>query len=219
MVEGLRGKPDRSADLILAADAMVYVADLAPVLREAARVLMPGGLLAFTVETHEGDGVKIGDGLRYAHSEAYVRAQLAAAGLTLSQCEDLSARNEDMCRRPASWWLRPGADRRRMPPIAATLRCEISDSHLPIPRECRSIQALGRNKTMNDKQTRRQFGATALATLLASTVTAPYIRAAEKKYDPGASDTEIKLGQTIPHSARARSMACWDGSAKPISRC
>ena len=29
---------------------------------------------------------------------------------------------------------------------------------------------------------------------------APYVRAAEKKYDPGASDTEIKLGQTVPHS-------------------
>ena len=25
-------------------------------------------------------------------------------------------------------------------------------------------------------------------------------RAGEKKYDPGASDTEIKLGQTVPHS-------------------
>ena len=24
--------------------------------------------------------------------------------------------------------------------------------------------------------------------------------AADKKYDPGASDTEIKLGQTVPHS-------------------
>ena len=24
--------------------------------------------------------------------------------------------------------------------------------------------------------------------------------AAEKKYDPGASDTEIKVGQTVPHS-------------------
>ena len=30
MLQGLRGKPDASADLILAADAMVYVADLAP---------------------------------------------------------------------------------------------------------------------------------------------------------------------------------------------
>ena len=32
MVQGLRAKPDAGADLILAADAMVYVADLAPVL-------------------------------------------------------------------------------------------------------------------------------------------------------------------------------------------
>ena len=73
MVEGLRGKPDASADLILAADAMVYLSDLAPLLREAKRVLVPGGLLAFTVETHGGDGVILGEGLRYAHSAGYVR--------------------------------------------------------------------------------------------------------------------------------------------------
>jgi predicted TPR repeat methyltransferase len=95
MVEGLRGKLDASADLILAADAMVYVADLAPVLGEVTRVLAPGGLLAFTVETYEGDGIRIGQGLRYAHGEPYMRAQVAAAGLELAQCEDLSARNED----------------------------------------------------------------------------------------------------------------------------
>src|ERR1700684_3079364 len=34
MLAGLRGKPDASADLILAADAMVYVADMLPVLKE-----------------------------------------------------------------------------------------------------------------------------------------------------------------------------------------
>jgi ABC-type branched-subunit amino acid transport system substrate-binding protein len=50
------------------------------------------------------------------------------------------------------------------------------------------------------KPTRREFGATALAAIAASTMPAPYVRAAEKKYDPGASDTEIKLGQTVPHS-------------------
>jgi predicted TPR repeat methyltransferase len=95
MTQGLRSKPDASADLILAADAMVYVSDLAPVLREAARVLVSGGLVAFTTETHGGEGVLIGEGLRYAHSAAYVREQAAAAGLKLEQCEDLSARNED----------------------------------------------------------------------------------------------------------------------------
>jgi predicted TPR repeat methyltransferase len=95
MAEGLRGRREASANLILAADAMVYVADLAPVLHEVARVLVVGGLLAFTVETHSGDGVILGGGLRYAHSAGCVRAAIESAGLKLSQCEDLSARNED----------------------------------------------------------------------------------------------------------------------------
>ena len=95
MVRGLRDRPDASADLVLAADAMVYLPDLAPVLREVKRVLVTGGLLAFTVETHDGDGIILGEGLRYAHNASYVRGSIGEAGLMLSQCEDLSARNED----------------------------------------------------------------------------------------------------------------------------
>jgi predicted TPR repeat methyltransferase len=95
MVQGLRSKPDTSADLVLAADAMVYQSDLAPLLREVKRVLVSGGLLAFTVETHGGDGVILGEGLRYAHSAGHVRATIGDAGLTLARCDDLSARNED----------------------------------------------------------------------------------------------------------------------------
>jgi predicted TPR repeat methyltransferase len=95
MVEGMRGKPDASADLILAADSMIYLPDLAPLLCEAKRVLVTGGLLAFTVETHRGEGVILGDGLRYAHGAGYVRASVEACGLALSRCEDRSARHED----------------------------------------------------------------------------------------------------------------------------
>jgi predicted TPR repeat methyltransferase len=95
MVQGLSGKPDASAELVLAADAMVYLADIAPLLREARRVLVAGGLLAFTMETHGGDGVMLGEGLRYAHGAAYVRASIRDAGLALSQLDELSARNED----------------------------------------------------------------------------------------------------------------------------
>ena len=95
MVQGLRGKPDASANLVLAADAMVYLSDLAPVLAEARRVLVSGGLLAFTVETHGGEGVILGEGLRYAHGAGYVRCSIEAAGLALPRLEDLSARNED----------------------------------------------------------------------------------------------------------------------------
>src|SRR6202049_1044965 len=63
MVEGLRGRPDTSAELVLAADAMVYLPDLAAVLQGVKRVLAPGGVMAFTVETHDGDGVILGEGL------------------------------------------------------------------------------------------------------------------------------------------------------------
>jgi predicted TPR repeat methyltransferase len=95
MLDGLRRKPDASANLILAADAMVYLSDILPVLHEAKRVLVSGGVLAFTAETHGGDGVVLGEGLRYAHGAGYVRQAVKCAGLTLSRCEELSARNED----------------------------------------------------------------------------------------------------------------------------
>ena len=51
--------------------------------------------MLFRSETHGGDGVILGEGLRYAHGTPYVRASIDAAGLRLSQFDDLSARNED----------------------------------------------------------------------------------------------------------------------------
>ena len=95
MIEGLRSKPDASANLIVAADAMVYLADLAPVLAEAKRVLAAGGTLAFTLETHDGSGVILGAGLRYAHGADYVRAAVVKAGLKLLTLEAASPRNEN----------------------------------------------------------------------------------------------------------------------------
>ena len=53
---------------------------------------------------------------------------------------------------------------------------------------------------MKKKQTRREFGASVFAAAAASVLPAPYLWAADKKYDPGSSDTEIKIGQTVPHS-------------------
>jgi len=95
MTAALRKRPDESADLILAADAMVYVGDLAPVLREISRVLAPGGLLTFTVETHDGDGVIMGKGLRYAHAAEYISGGVAAAGLQLAHLAPALPRTED----------------------------------------------------------------------------------------------------------------------------
>jgi predicted TPR repeat methyltransferase len=95
MVEGLRKRPDVSADLVLAGDAMVYLSDLASVLCEVERVLVAGGLLAFTVETHAGAGVILGAGLRYAHGAEYLRGAIAAADLALAHLEAASPRNEE----------------------------------------------------------------------------------------------------------------------------
>jgi predicted TPR repeat methyltransferase len=95
MVEGLANKSDASADLIIAGDAMVYVSDIAPMLAQAKRVLAPNGLVAFTLETHDGSGVIIGAGLRYAHAAAHVRDVVQAAGLALAHLEAASPRTED----------------------------------------------------------------------------------------------------------------------------
>jgi predicted TPR repeat methyltransferase len=94
IVEGLGSRPDGGADLILAADVMAYVHDMTALLREVARVLAAGGLFAFTVESHAGEGVVLGEGLRYAYSESCVRALVAAAGLVLDRLESASSRTE-----------------------------------------------------------------------------------------------------------------------------
>ncbi len=94
MGELLRDEADASADLIFAADAFVYLSDLSTLFREARRVLRDGGLLAFTVETHAGEGVVLGPGLRYQHGAAYLRDSLIAAGLKPLAVEKASTRDE-----------------------------------------------------------------------------------------------------------------------------
>jgi predicted TPR repeat methyltransferase len=81
-------------ELVVAADVFVYVNDLAPLIAAIARVLPADGLLAFTVETHPGDGAELLPTLRYAHGEAYLRAVLADAGLTPAYFAPASVRSE-----------------------------------------------------------------------------------------------------------------------------
>jgi predicted TPR repeat methyltransferase len=81
-------------DLVLAADALVYVNDLAPIVAGIGEILAPGGLLAFTAETHSGDGIKLLPTLRFAHGESYVRTVLGANGLTVRRLAKTSVRSE-----------------------------------------------------------------------------------------------------------------------------
>jgi predicted TPR repeat methyltransferase len=80
--------------LVFAADVFTYLDDLMPVLKSVAQVLASPGHLAFSVETHEGDGVILRETLRYAHGKAHVQAALAAAGLKPISLDFASTRAE-----------------------------------------------------------------------------------------------------------------------------
>jgi predicted TPR repeat methyltransferase len=81
-------------DLILAADVFIYFHELAQVPRFALPVMAPGGLIAFSVETHDGDDVLLRDTLRYAHGEAHVRHAIDTGGLELVRLDRVSSRSE-----------------------------------------------------------------------------------------------------------------------------
>jgi predicted TPR repeat methyltransferase len=81
-------------DLIVAADVFAYLPDLAPVAAAAALVLAPGGFFAFTVETHAGEGVVLGEALRFAHSADHVREAVQDAGLKLLGLDSAATRTE-----------------------------------------------------------------------------------------------------------------------------
>jgi predicted TPR repeat methyltransferase len=96
LVEFLAGEAAAPAryDLVLAADVLVYMADLGVVAEAVRGVLARGGLFGFTVETHAGDGVLLRESLRYAHGAAHVRAAMTGAGLELAHLAEVSTRTE-----------------------------------------------------------------------------------------------------------------------------
>ncbi len=81
-------------DLIVAADVLVYVGALGPVLAAAARALRPGGRLVATLEACEGATFRLQESRRYAHAPAYVQETAAAVGLTVELLEACSARRD-----------------------------------------------------------------------------------------------------------------------------
>lgn len=81
-------------DLILAADVFVYLPGLNPVFKAASEKLSASGLVAFTVETHGGEGAILRDTLRFAHGEPHLRAAAKYAGLEVLKLEKVSTRRE-----------------------------------------------------------------------------------------------------------------------------
>jgi predicted TPR repeat methyltransferase len=71
-------------DLIIAADTLVYLGDLGAVFTGAARRLSAGGFFLFTVEKSERADFELGPKRRWRHSENYLRAEAATAGLDIA---------------------------------------------------------------------------------------------------------------------------------------
>jgi predicted TPR repeat methyltransferase len=80
--------------LVLAADVFVYCGDLTPIAAAVARVMAPGGLFAFTVETHDGSGIRLQPTLRYAHGAPHVLTAIETAGLQLRHLAPVATRKE-----------------------------------------------------------------------------------------------------------------------------
>lgn len=69
------------ADLVAAADVLMYLGALDNAFSLAELLAAPGGVFAFSVEEAEvGQGFELAPSLRYRHSEPYVRQALADAG-------------------------------------------------------------------------------------------------------------------------------------------
>ncbi len=103
MVAALAASP-ASWHAAVAADAVAYLGDLAPLFAAAAVALKPGGLFVATAEQADGDAeVALKPTRRFGHSESHIRAAAAAAGLAVVELRPVSARRER--REPVAGWL------------------------------------------------------------------------------------------------------------------
>ncbi|MDB5542346.1 MAG: hypothetical protein JWQ89_4073 [Devosia sp.] len=77
-----------AAELIVAADVFNYVGALEPALAAVSRTLQPGGIVAFSLETHgDDDAVRLGPSLRFQHAVEPTLALCRSVGLEIAAAE------------------------------------------------------------------------------------------------------------------------------------
>lgn len=85
----------RSADVLVAADVLVYLGDLQPLFRAVRKALRAGGVFAFSVEAQQGEGdYVLRNSGRYAHTAAYLHALAQAHGLTVDSLTTQTLRQD-----------------------------------------------------------------------------------------------------------------------------
>lgn len=93
-IESSLNSDGRTYDVVVAADTLVYLGDLATLFRYVCDVLVVGGLFLFTVERNSGDGYALGPKRRWRHSESYLRTQAAVAGFDVVGFLECTPRTE-----------------------------------------------------------------------------------------------------------------------------
>ena len=94
IVGDIESLPGERYDLVLAADTLVYLGDLAPLFRSVGARLLADGYFLFTTEAKDGEGFELGPKRRWRHSEAYLRRQADQAGLSVAGLLAASPRTE-----------------------------------------------------------------------------------------------------------------------------
>lgn len=93
VVEWLESSGER-VDLAIAADVFIYVGALDAVFAALAKRMEEGGSFCFTVEESEGEALVLRASLRYAHSEAGIRALAQRHGFAVVALERRPVREE-----------------------------------------------------------------------------------------------------------------------------
>lgn len=81
-------------ELVVAADVFVYLGAMEPSMAQLARVVPPGGWFGLTLEESTGEPLVLLPSLRYAHSEAAIRAIGRAHGFEVRECWRAPIRSE-----------------------------------------------------------------------------------------------------------------------------
>ena len=100
LVAMMKAEPASSYDLLVSADTFIYVGKLDDVVAEARRLLQPGGLFAFSVESldglpelaaseraHAGYVLQPSPSCRYAHATSYLSRLAGEHGFTVKRVE------------------------------------------------------------------------------------------------------------------------------------
>lgn len=69
--------------LIVSTDVFIYVGEISTLFAALVQRLAPGGILAFSIELNEGDGVAIRSSGRFSHAPRYIRTLAETNGMTI----------------------------------------------------------------------------------------------------------------------------------------